>query len=104
MWKVVVKGKKPRVCFNWDDTMIFVIVANEKNLSVKVKPLQVDVFIFDDNGDLIPAANRISPQTAARYAVRWARMDRNQSGCLIWPHGKPLPSNLKVATNTEATA
>lgn len=49
---------------------------------VSIVPFYMDFLIADEEGEFTRVVVRLSPHDAARYAVRWARMDR-ESGCLI---------------------
>jgi hypothetical protein len=100
MWEVIATSKNGRVrtkvVNNWKIGMQLAGRAMDMGWKVSILPVYVDFFVVGDDGELTQVVVRVSPQTAARYAVRWAKMDRNQSGCIAWPHKVPMPAGWKV--------
>lgn len=100
MWEVIATSKsgqvRTKVVNNWKIGMQLAGRAMDMGWKVSILPMYVDFFVVGDDGELTQVVVRVSPQTAARYAVRWAKMDRNQSGCIAWPHKVPMPAGWKV--------
>jgi hypothetical protein len=69
--------------------------ALDRGWKVKIRQYFTDVLIVDLNGDFLVAAKRLDPRDAARFSVDYAKEDRRR-GCVLWPHGKPLPNNWKI--------
>lgn len=100
MWEVVATNRDGRVrskmVTNWKDGIRLAKRAMEMGWKVTILPVYVDFFVVTEQGELMPVVHRVKPQLAAQYAIRWAKKDRNQSGCIAWPHKMPLPSGWKV--------
>lgn len=69
--------------------------ALDRGWRVKIRQYFTDVLIADSSGDFLVAAKRLDPRDAARFSVDYAKEDRRR-GCVLWPHGKPLPNNWKI--------
>lgn len=99
MWEVIATSKNGRVrtkvVNHWKYGMQLAGRAMDMGWKVSIVPFYMDFLIADEDGEFTRVVVRLSPQNAARYAVRWARMDR-ESGCMLWPHGVPTPESWKV--------
>ena len=100
MWEVQavfrVTGQERRiVSTDWARASDLARRALDRGWKVKIRQYFTDVLIVDLNGDFLVAAKRLDPRDAARFSVDYAKEDRRR-GCVLWPHGKPLPNNWKI--------
>jgi hypothetical protein len=99
MWEVIATSKngkvRTKVVNHWKHGISLAGKAMDMGWRVTIVPVYVDLLIADEEGEFTRVIVRVSPNHAARNAVRWAKMDQ-QSGCLLWPHGLATPSYWKV--------
>lgn len=75
----------------------------------KIEPCRTDVYIVDQNtGGLLLVASRLNPIEASQFSCDYAKIDRDR-GCMLWPHGSPLPESmlclvLDAAKSTEVAS
>jgi hypothetical protein len=91
-----VTGRERRiVSTDWARASDLAKRALDRGWKVRIRQYFTDVLIADSNGDFLVAAKRLDPRDAARFSVDYAREDRGR-GCVLWPHGKPLPNRWKI--------
>lgn len=98
MWEVVATkadGRvRTKVVVNWKQGMQLADRALNLGWKVSIIPYYVDFIVADEFGTLTKIAVRVTPRHAAKFAVQWAQKDRLQSGCMLWPHGLPIPKRF----------
>ena len=100
MWEVQAvsrtTGQERRVVTTrWERASELAQRALDRNWTVKIKRYWTDVLIADPSGDFMIVASRVDPREAARWTTGYARVDRRR-GCVLWPHGRPLPDSWRV--------
>ena len=64
---------------------------------VKIKTVLADIIVTNTDGDFLIVATKIKVQDAAKFSMAWIKKGRPDSaGCMIWPHGRPMPDGWKV--------
>ena len=101
MWEVIGKEKGTgietrTVARTWQRTMELVQQSLKEGLKVKVKQYFTDVLIADPGtGDFLVIGEKLTPRHAAILSEEYAAIDR-EAGCVLWPHGSPLPKGWSV--------
>ena len=99
MWQVIAtNGKRERhvVTSRWEKANQLARRALELGWKVRIKTAFADIIVANTDGDFLIVATKIRAQDAARFSVEWIANAKSYSGgCLIWPHGKPVPPGWK---------
>lgn len=100
MWEVQavsrVTGRERRiVSSDWVRASDLAKRALDRGWKVKIRQYFTDVLIADSSGDFLVVAKRLEPREAATFSINYAGEDRRR-GCVLWPHGKPLPSSWRI--------
>jgi hypothetical protein len=100
MWQVIAtNGKKERhvVTSRWEKANQLAQKALELGWKVRIKTVLADVIVANTDGDFLIVATKIRAQDAARFTLSWLKETGSPSpGCLIWPHGRPMPKGWKI--------
>lgn len=98
MWQVIATdGTRERqvVTSRWKRANHLARKALDMGWKVKIKAYYADLLIAEPNGSFLMIARKVKPQEAARISVLWFRED-DSSGCVVWPHGRPMPGNWNI--------
>lgn len=100
MWEVTAtNGTKERkaITSRWNRADHLAKKALDMGWKVKIKTVFADVIVTNTNGDFLIVATRIKAQDAARFSLSWLRESNSSSpGCLLWPHGRPMPKRWRI--------
>jgi hypothetical protein len=100
MWQVIAtNGKRERhvVTSRWEKANQLARRALDLGWKVRIKTVFADIIVANTDGDFLIVATKIRAQDAARFTLSWLRETGSPSpGCLIWPHGRPMPKEWKI--------
>jgi hypothetical protein len=70
--------------------------ALDRGWKVKINRYYTDILIPDvESGDYVCVAVKVDPKEASKFSLEYAEHNR-QRGCLLWPHGSPVPKTWNV--------
>lgn len=98
MWEVIAeRGETERriVSCKWARAKQHAKRALDRGWKVRIRTYYADVLIAEPNGDFLIIARKVKPQEAARFSILWFKRD-DKSGCVMWPHGRPMPEGWNV--------
>lgn len=98
MWEVIAKRdeiERRIVACNWDRGKQYAKRALDRGWKVRIRVYYADVLIAEPNGDFLIIARKVKPHEAARFSVLCFKRD-DPAGCLMWPHGRPMPDGWNV--------
>jgi hypothetical protein len=101
MWEVIAtkNGRRERcaVASKWSKAKDLARRALDMGWQVKIKTIFADIVVTNTNGEFLVVATKIRVQDATRFSAAWLRECRAHStGCMLWPHGKPMPQAWSV--------
>jgi hypothetical protein len=100
MWQVIAtNGTRERqvVTSRWQRANHLARKALDLGWKVRIKTVLADIIVTNTDGDFLIIATKIRVQDAARFSVAWMKKGRPDSaGCMLWPHGRPMPDGWKV--------
>ncbi len=100
MWEVTAtNGPKERraITSRWNRANQLAKKALDMGWQVRIKSYYADVLSAEPDGNFVMMARKIKPQDAARFCVLWIKKG-DHSGCVVWPHGRPMPERWDVAS------
>lgn len=100
MWEVVAQcqhtGRERKVVtVSWERAKLLTERALDMTWKVTVRQYFSDVLLADSTGVFYQVRSRLTPREAADYSIAYAKQDRER-GCLLWPHGRPIPEGWRV--------
>lgn len=99
MWEVTAtNGTKERraITSRWDRANDLAKKALSMGWKVRIKTVLADIIVTNTEGDFLIVATKIKVQDAARFSIAWMKKVRPDStGCMIWPHGRPMPDGWR---------
>jgi hypothetical protein len=100
MWQVIATdGTRERhvVTSRWRRANHLARKALDLGWRVRIKTVLADVLIANADGDFTIIATKIKAKDAARFTLAWLKESSVPSpGCVLWPHGRPMPHGWKV--------
>lgn len=100
MWEVIAtNGRRERyaVTSKWRRANDLARRALDMGWRVKIKTIFADIVVTNTDGEFLIVATRIKVQDAAKFSAAWLKECRAHStGCMLWPHGKPMPQGWRV--------
>lgn len=98
MWMVIAKREnceKRVITMKWNRANDLARRALGQGWKVRVKTYFADVLVANEDGDFVVVATKVRPHEAAKFSREWLLREL-RSGCVMWPHGIPLPKHWTV--------
>jgi hypothetical protein len=93
MWQVIATdGTRERqvLTCKWQRANNLAKKALDMGWKVRIKSYFADILIAEPDGSFVIIARKIRLHEAAKFSILWLKQD-DCSGCVVWPHGKPVP-------------
>lgn len=88
--------ERTKIVFTMETAKALAMRAIEKQWKVQIRKLYVDVWIADKKtGKVMLYRSRILHAEACRRTKHYMKFDQER-GCILWPHGKPMPRGWRV--------
>ncbi|AMV31270.1 hypothetical protein VN12_04070 [Pirellula sp. SH-Sr6A] len=88
--------QRKKIVFTMDRARHLAHQALEKQWKVQITQLYADVWIVDHRtGHIMLFRSRVSHAEACKRTRHYMRIDQDR-GCVMWPHGKPIPKGWRV--------
>ncbi len=88
--------ERKKIVFTMERARYLVDRALEKRWKVQIRKLYIDVWIADrETGEYWLYRSRIPHAEAWKRTKHFMRIDAER-GCLMWPHGRPMPQGWRV--------
>jgi hypothetical protein len=107
MWQVIATdGSRERqvVTSRWKRANHLARKALDMGWKVKIRTVLADIIVTNNEGEFLVIAKKIRLQDASKFSMEWIRnLKPNAAGCVLWPHGKPIPKIWKMIDKDDCT-